>query len=111
MTEAAGCEGRIKEEIREVLKSPGIDGLPYEVYLRLSHIFVPLLATIYDNWMRQDSISRRFTRGIVKLLRKNNRGGDGISNFRPLTMLNTDLKILAKILADCPALSDFPRTD
>ena len=30
-------------------KSPGIDGLPYEVYLRLSHMFVPLLATIYDN--------------------------------------------------------------
>ena len=61
---------------------------------------VPLLATIYNNWMRQGSIPRRFTRGIVKLLRKNKHGGNGISNFRPLTMLNTDLKILAKILAD-----------
>ena len=106
-TEAAGCEGRIKEEeIREALKSvgldksPRIDGLPYEVYLRLSHMFVPLLATIYDNWMRQGSIPRRFTRGIVKLLRKNKHGGDGISNFRPLAMLNTNLKILAKILAN-----------
>ena len=106
-TEAAGCEGRIKEEeIRDALKSvgldksPGIDGLPYEVYLRLSHMFVPLLATIYNNWMRQGTIPRRFTRGIVKLLRKNKHGGDGISNFRPLTMLNTDLKILAKILAN-----------
>ena len=106
-TEAAGCEGRIKEEeIRDALKSvgldksPGIDGLPYEVYLRLSHMFVPLLATTYDNWMRQGTIPGRFTRGIVKLLRKNKHGGDGISNFRPLTMLNTDLKILAKILAN-----------
>ena len=106
-TEAAGCEGCIKEEeIRDALKSvgldksPGIDGLPYEVYLRLSHMFVPLLATIYNNWMRQGTIPRRFTRGIVKLLRKNKHGGDGISNFRPLTMLNTDLKILAKILAN-----------
>ena len=91
--EAAGCEGRIKEdEIWEALrsvgldKSPGIDGLPYEVYLRLSHMFVPLLATIYNKWMRQGSIRRRFTRGIVKLLRKNKHSGDGISNFRPLTM-------------------------
>ena len=63
-------------------------------------MFVPLLATIFDNWMRQGTIARRFTRGIVKLLRKNKHGGDGISNFRPLTMLNTDLKILAKILAN-----------
>ena len=107
-TEAAGCEGRIKEEeeIREALKSvgleksPGIDGLPYEVYFRLLHMFVPLLATIYDNWTRQGTIPRRFTRGIVKLLRKNKHGGDRISKFRPLTMFNTDLKILAKILAN-----------
>ena len=47
-TEAAGCEGRIKEEeIREALKSvrldksPRIDGLPDEVYLKLSHMFAP----------------------------------------------------------------------
>ena len=107
VTEVAGCEGRIKEEeFREALKSvgldksPGIDGLPYEVYLRLSHMFVPLLATIYDDWMRQGSIPRRFTRGIVKLLRKNKHDGDEISNFHPLTMLNTDLRILAKILAN-----------
>ena len=104
-TEAAGCERRITEdEAREALKSvglgksPGIDGLPDEMYLRLLHMFVPLLATIYNNWMRQGSIPGRFTRGTVKLLRKNKHGGDGISNFRPLTMLNTDL-ILAKIIA------------
>ena len=103
-TEAAGCEGCITEdEVWKAMKSvgldksPGINGLPYEVYLRL---FVPLLATIYNNWMRQGSIPRRFTRGIVKLLRKNKHGGDGISNFCPLTMLNTDLKILVKMLAN-----------
>ena len=51
--------------------------------------------------MRQGSIPRHFTRGIMKLLHKNKHGGDGISNFRPITMINTDLKILAKILASC----------
>ena len=51
-TEAAGCEGRIKEEeIRDALKSvgrnksPGIDGLPYEVFLRLSPCWQPSITT------------------------------------------------------------------
>ena len=75
-TKATGCKGRIMEdEVRQALKSvgmdksPRIDGLPYEMYLKFSHMVVPLLATIY-NWMRQGSIPRRFTGRIVKLLRK-----------------------------------------
>ena len=43
--EAAGCEGVITEcEVRDASKQiglnklPGLDGLPYEVYLRLSHV-------------------------------------------------------------------------
>ena len=107
-TDVARSRGCItKDEVRKALKSvrldksPGIDGLLYKEYLRLLYMCVPLLATIYNNWMRQGSIPRCFTRGIVKLLHKNKHDGDRISNFCPLTMLNTDLKILAKILADC----------
>ena len=69
-------------------------------------MIVPLLTTIYNNWMRQGSIPRHFTRSIVNLLRKDNHGGDGISNFRPLTMSNTDLKILATNL--CCEGEDYP---
>ena len=63
-------------------------------------MFVPLLVTTYNNWMKPRTIPPHFTKGRVKLLCKDKHGRDGISNFRPLTMLNTDLKILAKILAD-----------
>ena len=48
--EAASCESVITEcEVRDALKqvglnkSPGLDGLPYKVYLRLPHMFVPIL--------------------------------------------------------------------
>lgn len=37
---------------------------------------------------------------MIKLLRKNKRGGDGINNFRLITMLNTELMILANDLAN-----------
>ena len=51
--EAAGCECVVTEcEVRDALKqvglnkSPGLDGLPYEVYLRMSHMFVPILTDV-----------------------------------------------------------------
>lgn len=40
-------------------------------------------------------------RGVMKLLRKDKKSGDVIGNYRPLTMLNTDLKVLVKILPAC----------
>ena len=36
------------------LKSPGLDGLPYEVYLRMSHMFVPILTDIFSHWFAQE---------------------------------------------------------
>ena len=54
--EAARCEGVVTEcEVRDALKqvglnkSPGLDGLPYEVYLRMSHIFVPILMDVFNH--------------------------------------------------------------
>ena len=52
--EAASCEGAVTEcEVRSALKqiglnkSPGLDGLPYEVYLRMSHMFAPILTKVF----------------------------------------------------------------
>ena len=51
--------------------------------------------------MNHRSIPQLFTKGIVKLLHKCQHSGDLMSNFRSLTMLNTDLKILENIWAYC----------
>ena len=52
--EAASWEGVITEcEVRDALKqvglnkSPGLDGLPDEVYLRQPHMFVPILTDMF----------------------------------------------------------------
>ena len=89
-------------EVRDVLKqvglnkSPGLDGLPYEVYLRLPHTFVPILTDMFNHWFAHGAIPGSVTKGVITLLKK---GGkhvwEGLDDYRPMTLLNTELKILS----------------
>ena len=51
-------------EVRDALKqvslneSPGLDGLPYEVYLRMSHMFVPILTDMFNHCFAQGAEER-----------------------------------------------------
>ena len=105
---AAGCEGVVTEcEVRDALKqvglnkSPGLDGLPYEVYLRISHMFVPILTDMFNHWFAQGAIPGSVTKGVITLLKKGGRHvWEGLDDYRPITLLNTELKILARVLAN-----------
>jgi hypothetical protein len=109
--DAEFCEMPITaEEIRNAMtgcareKSPGLDGLPYEFYYHLPDLFGGLLADVYCNWQQNGRIPSSVSRGVVVLLRKDPNKGDHIDNFRPVTLLNTDYKILAKVLSKRLAL-------
>ena len=108
VAEAASCEGVVTEcEVRDALKqvglnkSPGLDGLPYEVYLRMSHMFVPILTDMFNHWFTQGAIPGSVTKGVITLLKKGGRHvWEGLDDYRPITLLNTELKILARVLAN-----------
>ena len=108
VAEAASCEGLVTEcEVRDALKqvglnkSPGLDGLPYEVYLRMSHMFVPILTDKFNHWFAQGAIPGSVTKGVITLLKKGGRHvWEGLDDYRPITLLNTELKILARVLAN-----------
>ena len=92
-------------EVRDVLKqvglnnSPGLDGLPYEVYLRMSHMFVPILTNMFNHWFAQGVIPGSVTKGVITLLKRGGRHvWEGLDNYRPITLLNTELNILARVL-------------
>ena len=94
-------------EVRDALKqvglnkSPGLDGLPYEVYLRMSHMFVPILTDMFNHWFAQGAIPGSVTKGVITLLKKGGRHvWEGLDDYRPITLLNTELKILARVLAN-----------
>ena len=75
--EAASCQGVVTGcEVCDALKqvglnkSPGLDGLRYEVYLRLSHMFVPILTDVFNHRFAQGAIPSSVTKGVITLLKK-----------------------------------------
>ena len=108
MAEAASCEGVVTEcEVCDALKlvglnkSPGLDSLPYEVYLRMSHMIVPILTDMFNNWFAKGAIPGCVNKGVITLLKKGGQHvGEGLDDYRPITLLNTELKILARVLAN-----------
>ena len=106
--EAASCEGVVTEcEVRDAFKqvslnkSPELDGQPYKVYLKLPHMFVPILMDVFNHWFAQRAISGSVTKGVITLLKKDDRHvWEGLDDYRPITLLNTVLKILAQVLAN-----------
>ena len=104
----ASCEGLVTEcEIRNALKqvglnkSSGLDGLPYKVYLSMSHMFVPILTDVFNHWFAQGAIPGSIIRGVITLLKKGGRYvWEDLDDYRSITLLNTELKILAWVLAN-----------
>ena len=79
-------------------RAPGWDGLPAELYKAFSRQFGPLLAALFTAIGTTRNMPGRFTEGIIKVLYKK---GDPTQpgNYRPITLLNTDYRTLAKVLA------------
>ena len=94
--EAASCEGLVtKCEVRNALKQvsfnkwPGLDGLPYEVYLRMSHKFVPILTDEFNQWFDQGAIAGCITKGVITLLKKGGKHAwEELDDYKPITFLN-----------------------
>ena len=106
VAEAVSCEGGITEcEVRDPLKqvglnkSSGLNSLPYEVYLRLPHMFAPILTDMFNHWFAQGAIPGSVTKGVITLLKKGSRHvWKCLDDYRPITLLNT--KIFARVLAN-----------
>ena len=71
------------------------------VYLRLPHMFVPILTDMFNDWFAQGAIPGSITKSVITLLKKGTRHvWEGLDDYRPITLLNTELKILARVWAN-----------
>lgn len=101
------CDRSIsKEEIEKAInelnkrKSPGIYGLGSEFYVTFKDIITNVLMDVYKEIFEKGEMMLRMGMGLMKLIYKKKGEKTELKNYRPITMLNTDLKILAKILAN-----------
>lgn len=93
------------EEIKEAIqrmkkgKSPGWDGIPPEFYLffwkELGQFMLDMITTAVD----KGSFDRHANSAILTILLKPNKDPSLCGNYRPLSLLNSEIKIYAKVLA------------
>jgi len=80
-------------------KSPGIDGVPIELYRCCADLFVPLFARLFSVIASSQETPMGFLDGLVALLYKTGNRHD-VSSYRPITLLNTAYRLFAKVLAN-----------
>lgn len=74
-------------------KSPGLDDLPYELKLTLSHMLVLILKVVFNSWFSP----RLDLQGCDHAVEKGQSRSGDLDDYRP----NIDLNILKKIMKEC----------
>ena len=100
------CEGKVSiEEVSEVLKTfkdnkvPGNDGLPAELYKTFWHLLGDSLVASFNTAFESGNMSTSQRQALIMLIDKKDTDRSLLDNWRPISLLNTDVKILSKALA------------
>ena len=103
------------EEIKHIVlkecdanKSPGLDGLPYEFYQVTWDIIGEDFVDVLQIQLQRLSLIDSDTHGATRLCSKVD-GVPGVSELRPITLLNCDYKILSKVFVKrmCPVMCEI----
>ena len=84
----------------ELNKCPGLDGLPIDFYQHLEEKIKHTIHALILKWVENKKMSPTARQGVISLLEKSCKDQLLIKNWRPLSLLCSDYKIYAKILAN-----------
>lgn len=81
-------------------KALGPDGLPYIYYKTFLPHLLPHMTTLFNSFLSDTPVPRDMQNSFLTLIPKLGKDHTLPSNYRPIALLNTDLKFFMKLLAN-----------
>ena len=79
-------------------KSPGPDGFSGHYYRKYAEILAPHLCALFNGLRGGSPLAPHENRAFIHVIPKPNKDHSDCSNYRPISLINVDLKLLTKIL-------------
>lgn len=94
------------EEVSQVIQNlksrsaPGLDGFSVTYYKTFANVLSPYLPRFFKALRWGAPLDTFLNSAYISVIRKPGKDTSSLSNYRPISLINNDLKILTKILAD-----------